>query len=73
MTAVATQYSAKLASHSATTASAQPPMLISAPVMNPRRRPTLAIHSDIGIVDRAEPSTYVVAPSVAIVLVSTSE
>ena len=57
MTAVATQYSAKLASHSATTASAQPPMLISAPVMNPRRRPTLAIHSDIGIVDSAEPST----------------
>ena len=48
-------------------------MLMNAPAMKPRRRPTLAIHSDIGIVDSADPSTYVVAPSVATVLKSTSE
>ncbi len=41
--------------------------------MKPRRRPTRPIHSDIGIVASADPSTYVVAPSVAIVLTSTSE
>ncbi len=35
--------------------------------------PTRAIHSDIGIVVSADPSTYVVAPSVAMVFVSTSE
>ena len=34
-----------------------PPMLMSAPAMKPRRRPTLAIHRDIGIVASAEPST----------------
>jgi hypothetical protein len=51
----------------------QPPTLMSAPVMKPRRRPTLAIHSDIGIVATADPSTYVVAPSVATALASTSE
>ena len=33
--------------------------------MNPIRRPTRAIHSDAGIVAIAEPSTYVVTPSVA--------
>ena len=33
--------------------------------MNPARRPTFAIQSDSGIVDTAEPSTYVVTPSVA--------
>jgi hypothetical protein len=70
---VARQYSTKLRSHSASTAMPQPRMLMSAPVMKPRRRPTFAIHSDIGIVATAEPSTYVVAPSVATALASTSE
>jgi len=47
--------------------------LIAAPVMNPARRPTLAIQSDIGIVASAEPSTYVVTPNVASALVCASE
>ena len=48
-------------------------MLISAAAMKPLRRPTRAIHSDSGIVDNAEPSTYVVTPSVASALCSVSE
>ena len=56
-TAVARQYSTKLPRNKAAAASMQPPMLITAPVMNPRRRPTFAIHSDIGIVESADPST----------------
>ena len=59
--------------HSATAPKKQPAMLMSAPVMKPGRRPTRAIHSDIGIVASAEPSTYVVAPNVAYVLVGASE
>ena len=73
MIAVATQNSTKLCCHNAIAASAQPPTLTSAPAMKPVRRPTRAIHSDAGIVASAEPSTYVVAPSVASALVSVSE
>ncbi len=56
----------------ASAASAQPPTLISAPAMNPMRRPTFAIHSDAGIVAAADPSTYEVTPSVASAFVSAS-
>ncbi len=46
MTAVATQYSAKLPLAIANAASAHPATLISAAAMNPARRPTRAIHSE---------------------------
>jgi hypothetical protein len=54
---VATQNSRKLWMASASRPIPQPTMLTSAPVMNPVRRPTRAIQSDIGIVASAEPST----------------
>src|SRR3954447_4556560 len=65
MTPVATQNSGKLRNCSASAPTMHPTMLIEAPAMNPARRPTFAIHSAIGIAASAEPSTYVVAPSVA--------
>ena len=40
--------------------------------MNPRRRPTFAIHNAAGIAANADPTTKPVAPSVANALLSTS-
>ena len=65
MMQVAKQKSGKLRHCSASVPMMQPTMLIAAPVMNPRRRPTFPIHSAIGIAATADPSTYVVAPKVA--------
>src|SRR5882672_952435 len=73
MMPVATQNSGKLLACNAATPTRQPAMLIVAPVMNPARRPVRPIHSDIGIVASAEPSTYVVAPNVANVFAGASE
>ena len=73
MMPVAAQKSAKLWIASAHAPMMQPPTLINAPAMNPARRPARAIHSDIGIVASAEPSTYVVAPNVASAFVCASE
>ena len=57
MMPVATQNSGKLFHWSARAATRQPATLMIAPAMNPARRPTLPIQSDIGIVASAEPST----------------
>jgi len=73
MMQVATQNSGKLWIRNATAATTQPTMFTAAPAMNPARRPTRPIHSDIGIVASADPSTYVVAPNVASDLFSASE
>ncbi len=72
MIAVLTQNSGKLASHSEIAASMLPSMPMAEPVMKPRRRPTRAIHSEAGIVAAADPSTYVVAPTLAKALLLTS-
>lgn len=73
MMPVATQNSGKLLIESAYAPIPQPAMLMSAPAMNPVRRPTRPIQSDIGIAASAEPSTYVVAPNVASAFVCASE
>ena len=73
MMPVATQNIGKLCHCNATAPTMQPTTLIAAPVMNPVRRPTLAIHSAIGIAASADPSTYVVAPIVASDLFCASE
>ncbi len=73
MTAVPTQNSGKLDSHKPSAHVAEPTMAMVEPVMNPRRRPTRAIHNAAGIADSADPATKVVAPSVAKALFWTSE
>jgi hypothetical protein len=72
ITAVPKQNSAKLPRHSASAHVAAPATAMAEPVMNPRRRPTLAIHNAAGIAANADPRTKVVAPSVANALFSTS-
>ena len=72
ITAVATQYRPKLARLIARAAIRHPKTLMTAPIMKPLRLPMRAISSDAGIVATADPSTYVVTPSVASAFVSAS-